>query len=72
MKTPPHILNRIYPKGFTWHVWKHYRTGELRSQHRPIGAAPFSPGRDWTLVRSMPNNPRLCQRKLSSLLFDNL
>lgn len=72
MKTPPHILNRIYPKGFTWHVWKHHRTGELRSQHRPPGAPPLSPGRDWTLVRSAPNNPRLCQRKISSLLFDNL
>ena len=72
MKTPLHILRRIYPHGWMWHVWKHHKTGELRSQHRPHGAAPLSPGSQWTLVRSTPNNPKICQRKFADQLFDGL
>lgn len=72
MKTPLHILNRIYPNGFTWHVWKHQRTGELRSQHRPNGGESLPPGRDWEIVRSLPHDPKLCQRRLANKLFSNL
>jgi hypothetical protein len=73
MKTTLNRINRIYPNGFTWHVWRHYRTGRLLSQYRPNGGAELSPGRDWELVRSMPSNPKITNpQQLDRILFENL
>ena len=73
MKAPLYVLNRVYhPHGFTWHVMRNNRTGELRSQHRPHGAEPYSLGKGWTLVRSVPHNPALKQRCLEQMVYDGL
>jgi hypothetical protein len=72
MKPPLHTLNRIYPNGFTWHIWKNQSTGELRNQHRPLGADPFPMGAGWELVKSTPHKPKLCPQKLLHHLHEGL
>lgn len=72
MKTPLYAINRVYPNGVTWHVMQHTLTGELRAQFRPIGAEPYSLGRGWALVRSVPHNPALKQRCLEQMIYDGL
>lgn len=72
MKTPTHLLNRIYPHGFMWHIWRHRRTGQLCAQHRPHGGETMPLGPHWVVVRSMPHDPNIDHRLMEHRLFAGL